>query len=60
MDNLDEQTNSDSCQEIHVVPTHGQKHIESQNCWCHPVLVYKDEITDNEVWKHKGYEELEQ
>lgn len=45
---------------IHVVPTEGKPHIESKECWCHPELTYKDEITNKEVWSHKGYEELEQ
>lgn len=45
---------------IHVAPTSGKKHFENKHCWCHPHLVYKDEITSKEVWVHKGYEELEQ
>ena len=45
---------------IHVVPTQGKPHVESKECWCHPKLIYKDEITNKEVWSHKGYEELEQ
>lgn len=45
---------------IHIVPSEGKEHIESKDCWCEPRLDYKDELTNKEVWVHKGYEELEQ
>lgn len=45
---------------IHVIPTSGKRHLENKNCWCCPILDYKDEITNIEVWVHKGYDELEQ
>ena len=45
---------------IHVVPTEGKEHNENKDCWCDPRLDYKDEITNKEVWVHKGYEELNQ
>lgn len=44
---------------IHVVPTSWKKHLENKNCWCCPILDYKDEITNKEVWVHTR-EELEQ
>jgi hypothetical protein len=40
---------------IHGMPTNGPKHIESKDCWCEPVMTFKDK---HEVWLHKGYEEL--
>ena len=27
-------------------------HAESKDCWCHPVLSYKDDKNGNEVWAH--------
>lgn len=37
--------------DIHVVPNNG-RHEESANCFCCPVLIYKDEFTAVSVWSH--------
>jgi len=29
-----------------------REHEASENCWCHPILDYKDPDTGNEVWVH--------
>lgn len=37
---------------VHVVPTDDyQKHIESSQCWCQPVMIERA-ITGIEVWSH--------
>lgn len=36
---------------IHTMPDDGL-HIESPDCFCHPTLTYKDEITEVECWTH--------
>lgn len=30
----------------------GMQHIESKECWCSPVMYYKDEETGVECWSH--------
>lgn len=30
------------------------EHLDSPDCWCHPVMVFKDDDSGNEVWVHKG------
>lgn len=30
----------------------GMQHIESKECWCEPVMYYKDEKTGIECWSH--------
>lgn len=55
--------NKDEVKEIHIIPTRDTLrpvHDESPNCWCNPVLHYKDGDTENEVWVHNGYEGLDQ
>lgn len=42
---------------VHIMPTKGRKHVEDKMCWCHPELTFKE---SEEVWIHKGYEELQQ
>lgn len=36
---------------VHTVPN-DDKHIESKDCFCCPVLVYKNEDTGLEHWVH--------
>lgn len=36
---------------IHTVPTDNQ-HYESKECWCNPLLSYKDEATGKEHYIH--------
>lgn len=39
---------------FHVVPDDcPDKHEASINCWCEPVLKYKNPETGNEVWDHR-------
>ncbi len=52
----------------HIVPTSGRKHIESTDCWCHPVLSMRDcsgnwvAISETDIGpcaaKHKYWPEL--
>lgn len=36
---------------IHTMPDDGT-HLCTKQCWCEPVLNYKDDITNKEVWLH--------
>lgn len=36
---------------VHVMPMEGN-HLESKDCFCCPILGYKDEFTNIEVWVH--------
>lgn len=39
---------------VHVIPTHGPEHIESEKCWCEPTL--DSDFTDEggkKVFLHK-------
>lgn len=39
---------------IHVVPTHGPKHSESEYCWCEPELIEDDTNNDGKkCYSHK-------
>ncbi len=33
-------------------------HKSNKDCWCHPVFVYKDEQTGNEVWTHSEWQSV--
>jgi hypothetical protein len=44
---------------IHVTPLQESlQHDENKDCWCEPMLTYKDEFTNVEVWTHKSLKEL--
>lgn len=37
-----------------------KEHVESEACWCEPVLSYEDPETGVQVWVHKSNEETNQ
>ena len=45
--------------DVHTMPDNG-KHECSSQCFCNPIVLYHDCITDKKVWLHKSEEELNQ
>lgn len=42
---------------VHTMPTHGPKHLESQECWCDPELM--GDFTNEGGVKHFLHKEIQ-